>query len=400
MNYKELFGKTSFLLGAGASYEAGCLISSKMLGAVKRAINDIPSDDKNYGKFIDGFKDLYKVLLPALEYQAALKNISAINDGFYTSNIEDLILILRKIINRDHVIPEPLVGSWSDKLIMLQIINPGIFESFLNFIYQSLIRWITPDDDFVNAAKVLNPLKIFLSETIDEDYLINFFTLNYDLTIEKVLNSDAEQIINTGFSQNQWQPNSFDGIPGVRINLAKIHGSLDWFRELDNTKSTENNEIAFNEKEPNERKPNIILGFENKLFSVDPFFTLVQKFIQATHTANLIVVIGYSFFDPYLNNILIQTLNSDENKRLLIVDPSWSDKTPEEFTEYIKHIQSDVSTLNLHNYQTLYSSRVKLYKSSTEKISGTGAFYKEYFSNKCQKLVQEHDELNVLDNPF
>lgn len=399
MNYRELFDKTAFLLGAGASYESGCLISSKMLASVKRAINEITSDDPNYGKLLDGFLDLYRVLHPALAYQADLKNINAVNDGFYVPNIEDLILILRKIINRDHIIPEPLVGSWSDKLIRLQIVNPGIFESFLNFIYQSLIRWITPDDNFTKAVEVLNPIKNFLSDTIDEDYVVNFFTLNYDLTIEKALNSTEEQTVNTGFSQNQWQPNSFD-VPGVRINLAKIHGSLDWYRDLDTTKSTESNEVAFNEKNPNELKPNIILGYENKLFSVDPFFTLVQRFIQKTHSASLIIVIGYSFFDPYLNNILIQTLNEDENKRLLIVDPSWSDKTPEEFSEYIKHIQSDVSSLNLHNYQTLYSSRVKIYKAASEKISGAGAFYKEYFSNRCGKLFQEHYELNALDNPF
>jgi len=403
MKLDELFIKTTFLLGAGASFEAGCLISKRMLSSLMPAINSIAQDDPYFGKYIDGFKDLYQVVRPALAHQVELKNIRSNVDGNedlkYEANIEDFILVLRKIINRDYIIPEPLVGSWSDKLSRLLIMNPDLVEKFLQFIYQSVIRWITPSDNFSKAGSVLSPIKDFLTKTNDESYWINIFTLNYDLTIEKALNSKEERVVNTGFHQDIWLQNSFN-IPDSKINLYKIHGSLDWFKDGDTACCMPGHDVAYNEKQPDELLPHLILGFENKLFSVDPFFTLVQKFIRSVDEANLIIVIGYSFFDAYLNNIIIQSLSRSYNKRLLIVDPRWAGKSPEEFVQYIKHVQTDKSSLNLDNYETLASSKVKVYKAQKENISGASAFYKEYFESECEKLKEEHSDLSIIENPF
>lgn len=399
MNLSELFDKTVFLLGAGASRDAGCLISSKMLAELKIEINSIPADDQVYGEFKIGFQELYKVIKPALEYQAELRRINADKSDLYHPNIEDYILILRKIINKDLIIPEPLVGSWSEKLLLLEIKYPNLFKQYLNFIYHCVIKWLTPPD-YKAANELLAPVKELLEQTTDEEFFINFFTLNYDLVFEKVFNSDVAKPLNNGFSNNDWDTTSFD-VQQTRMNLYKIHGSLDWYLDKDDTHSLPNYEIAFNKLQPDERKPQLILGYESKLFSVDPFFTLLQKFIEKLSNVNLVVVIGYSFFDAYLNNILIKFLNSSENKKLYIVDPGFSSKPnpSESFTEYLKIIQTDTSTLNIYNYTSLASSKVEFFKSESE-ISGAKEFYREFFADKCSKLKALFEQVGKEDQPF
>ncbi len=399
MKLNELFDNTVFLLGAGASRDAGCLMSSSMLDELKKAINEISTDDKVYGTLKDGFKKLYEVIKPSLEYQAELKRIISDRRDLYSPNIEDYILILRKILNKDLIIPEPLVGSWSEKLLLLEIKFPDLCQHYLDFIYDSVIKWLTPPN-YDAADELLLPIKTLLEETTDEEFFINFFTLNYDLIFENVFNSKVAKPLNTGFSSNVWDTTSFD-VEQTKINLYKIHGSLDWYSEEETTHSTVNYEVAFNAAQPDERKPHLILGYETKLFSVDPFFTLLQKFIEKLKNAKLVVVIGYSFFDAYLNNLLIKFLNSSENKKLFIVDPKFSrEENPSQvFTEYLKLIQTDTSTLNIDNYTTLPSSKVSFFTAKAE-TAGAKEFYSEFFANKCERLKAEFTKSAADDKPF
>lgn len=400
MNLYHLFKNTVFLLGAGASRNAGCLMSSCMLNELSKAINEIASDDEVYGSYKDGFREFNRVIKPSLEYQAELKRIIADKKDLYSPNIEDYILILRKILNKDLIIPEPLVGSWSDKLLLLEIKYPNLCKQYLNFIYHCIIQWLTPTN-YDEANDLLVPVKSLLEQTTDEEFFINFFTLNYDLIFEKVFNSSEAKPLNNGFSNNVWDTTSFD-VEQTKINLYKIHGSLDWYSEEDTTHSLPDYEIAFNALQPDERKPHLILGYETKLFSVDPFFTLLQKFIEKLGKANLVVIIGYSFFDAYLNNLLIKFLNSSENKKLYIVDPFFSSqKNPAEyFTEYLKMIQTDISSFNIDNYTTLPSSKVSFFTSVNSENSGAKEFYAEFFENKCKKLKAIYSELAKQDEPF
>jgi hypothetical protein len=396
MTLKETFENTVFLLGAGASYEANCLISKAMLGKLHQAILDIPQDHILYKDYKSAFVELYQFIRPSLSFQSDLRNIRSGGSDLYSPNIEDYILIIRKIINKDYIIPEPLVGSWSERLMRLEIKYENIFETYLNFIYEKVIEWITPTDNYNTAAELLAPFATLLKQTNDEIYHINIFTLNYDLIFEKVLNINSEFPVNTRFnSDGLWNAKWFDS-EDAKINLSKIHGSLDWYLNEDDTCCLTNHEVAFNPLNPDERKPHIILGFEYKLFSVDPFFTLLQQFIQKLKTSKLLVVIGYSFFDNYLNNIIIRHLNSNENGRVLIVDPYWASKdNPEEdFLKYLKQIQADTSNMNLNNYTTLYSSRIEFYQNEAGLNSGAKNFYADFLSDKCDKLSKFIEQIN------
>ena len=71
----------------------------------------------------------------------------------------------------------------------------------------------------------------------------------------------------------------------------------------------------------------------------------------------------------------------------------------EAFTEYLKLIQTDTSSLNIDNYTTLPSSKVSFFITN-EPISGAKEFYAEYFSNKCEKLKTVYEDLEKQDVPF
>ena len=128
---------------------------------------------------------------------------------------------------------------------------------------------------------------------------------------------------------------------------------------------------------------------------------MLQKFIEKLKEANLVVIIGYSFFDAYLNNLLIKFLNSSENKKLFIVDPSFSsnENPSEAFTNYLKIIQTDNSSLNIDNYISLPSAKVSFFK-TVEGIAGAKEFYAEFFANKCEKLKAMYSELAKKEEPF
>jgi hypothetical protein len=399
MTLQQVFERTVFLLGAGASRNAGCLMSSNMLKELETDIIAIAQDDEVYGPYKDGFLELFKVIKPSLSFQAEYKRISSKQPIHFEPNIEDYILILRKIINKDLIVPEPLVGSWNEKLLLLEIKHPNIFNQYLNFIYDRLVHWLIPAD-YSNAEELLRPITTLLQENTSEDFFINVFTLNYDLVYEKIFNKDGTRPLNNGFANNQWT-GSFD-TEQTKINLYKLHGSLDWYSKEDDTRCNDNYDVAFNPLNPDERKPHLILGYETKLFSVDPFFTLLQNFIEKLEDANLVISIGYSFFDAYLNNLLIKFLNGSDSKKLLIIDPAFAGKeNPDEyFTNYIKLIQSDSSSMSIGNYSVLPTSKINFFKSKDNRSNGAAEFYQEYFSNKCEKLMSEYRVIEEKDKPF
>lgn len=396
MTLENAFNKTVFLLGAGASVEAGCKMSSQMLENLTFSINTM-SVEENLFEYIEDFKEIHRIIYSSLEYQSKWNTLLNENDIKKVPNIEDYILTLRKILNKPAVIPMPLVGSWSEQLLKLEIHNPNIFSIYYTFIVGQIIKWLNIDDNKNND--LLQPISKLLQSTIDENININLFSLNYDLSFESFFNQPDCDFVNDGFSNSIWN-NKYFTSPDKPINLYKLHGSLNWDNnnEIIEVKS----ETVFN-IEPF-KEPHFILGLENKLFSVDPFFSMFQEFINKIENANLIICIGYSFFDTYLNNIIIKYLSKDESKKLLIVDPTWKDKSSNDFVKYVEGIQANKSTLNLQNLLQFPSAKIEIFNNWPNDIVDTKKYTEEFynfiFKNKAEYIVNTIDKLNILDNPF
>jgi len=395
MKYEEAFEKIVFLIGAGASKDAGCLLSKDMLASLGPAINNLRPEDKDFISYKEDFYEIYQFILASLHYQTTMKDPLSSNSTYL--NIEDFVMILRQLIDKEFIIPHPLIGNWNNKIIKWEMRNGDIFSRFLDFIIIQLVsKWTRFDRR--EANEVLKPIQEFLS--VSEPYKLNIFSLNYDLIFEDVFNSSTTKILDNGFSEKTildetkryWAASFNDPNSPTRINLYKLHGSIDW------EYNSETEYIQIKENIDDGREPLIIFGSYSKMLSFDPFLYMLSQFRSLLSKATMFVVIGYSFHDKYINNLLIQQLsiNTEEDvaKKLFIVDPSNNKKTSLQFTEELRQIQDSKSINDVINFKQISHERIKLIPKSAKE------FYSEYFSNNAKLLLDELENIEQADKVF
>ncbi len=392
---EEVFKKVVFLLGAGASKDAGCKLSSDMLISLKEAINDLNANEKDYIDYKEDFNEIYHFILASLKYQATIRD-SCSNISSYV-NIEDFVMVLRQLIDKEFVIPYPLIGNWNDKILKWEIRNGDIFNRFKKFITLHLVNdWTKFDYD--KAQVLLQPIREVLN--LSDRIKINIFTLNYDLIFENIFNSPSVKILDNGFSEKDisdsklryWATDFNNELSPTKINLFKLHGSIDWEYNQDSE------EISVKENIYDDREPLIIFGSYSKMLSFDPFLYILSNFRAFLEEATVFVVIGYSFHDKYINNLLIQQLSQntkeDIPKKLLVVDPFLGERTESQFADELKTIQDSKSINDIINFRQISPERIKLIPKSTSE------FFKEYFANSAETLKNEVEEAEKGDIVF
>ena len=418
IDIEEFINKSLFLLGAGFSKPAGCKVSSEMLDDLRIRIQN--DNDITFNKIE---KESFNFLLSCLSYHCEWRSIQSGGKFKFSPNIEELILLMRRIKDRENYLPYPVTGSWSDKLVKLETdfnswaignnyeINE-LFSSLEKKIKEKLlIEWLKIDK---NKLSYLNPLKEYFQEYPGQVFCLDIFTINYDTVLEKYFNEIG---IWTGFSNGKWV--GLDSRPNLedergRINLYKLHGSLNWIRD-------EAGEVFEKEKVDAENKtieqdPFIIFGQGQKTFSVEPFFSLIYYFRQLLKAKEYFFVIGYSFFDPYINNLLISaTLGT--NKKIIIINSQFGPEelereTNDEFGEcankgygeilvsYIKEIQKNSFYSELPEFNVSYIKSDSLFYIPFS----TQEFISRYFSESGKILIdlvkQFEDEKMKIEHPF
>lgn len=390
MSLKRLFENVVFLTGAGSSKPAGCKLSSEMIDELGAAIRNLETMETEYKSFSADFSEIYNFVLASLSYQAAIKTGSS---SPHPPNIEDFVMVLNQLIDKEFVIPYPLIGNWNDKILKWELRDGKIFAKFRTYIVTQLVNSWTKFDES-SASALLKPIKETLMAS--EDFKMEIFTLNYDLVFE-TLNLAQAQVLETGFSQKDndevWAESFDDQSALAKINLYKLHGSVNWeYRET-------TDEIVIR-KDSGDTAPLIIFGSFTKMLSFDPFLYMLSKFREKLAGAAIFIVIGYSFHDKYINNLLIQQLQSQTidglPKRMLVVDFAYKKNPvePFQFVENLQAIQTSKSINDVINFKQISSDSVKIIPMSVDE------FYLDYFAAGCKKLQQELDELQAGEKPF
>ncbi len=374
MSLKSLFEKTVFLFGAGSSKDAGCFLSKEMLCDLKKSILDyeIPWPNKNH------FLDIYNFIMQSLLYQYGLKDTEI--KVSEVTNIEDFVLVLQQIIDREYVVPPPLVGNWNNKITLWESKDKNVFQDFYNFIHDQLInKWTKFDNK--KAQCLLNPFQKLIQS--DEKFDLRIFSLNYDIILEKTFNTENEHLVDTGFSQNKWIGDFNDPESPQKIKFYKLHGSIDWYFD-DEEETIKQGRVN--------QKPLIIFGSGSKIQSYDPFLSLLGAFSEALKKTNLFIAVGYSFQDRYINNILIQNLSSDLNKKMLIVDPDKKEKKV--FIKRIEQFQRSKSMNEIVSLTKVSPDKIEI--NSSKSID----FFKEYLKEDCRKLKELVDSVEKGETIF
>jgi len=296
-------GSVMFLLGAGASFDAGIPMAIKMNQQVK----DMLADEEE-------LRELYYFLKSAIMYQRGLEGNFDEQVG-----IEDLLGVIEELNQKHHNKLYPFVGAWNTHLTKVAGSDFRNLELLDEKIRSNLISWVKPRNGFKDGS-YLSGLGSFGN---DYGYSVPIFTLNYDLLVERNL-KESGFTVETGFnpSDYKWDASRFERneADDVDFYLYKLHGSIDWERNEDDSE-----DFLYCREDPCD-KPDLIFGVNYKLNSGDPylFYTHELRKYSLEASTRLIFVVGYSFGDEYINKLLSQAIKRDPRKRIVNVTPNAS----------------------------------------------------------------------------
>jgi len=426
MDTTTIINKSLFFLGAGFSNHAGCKMSGDML----KSLEDIICNNSN-AYFTEHENETIKFLFSCLEYHAKWRSLENYNKYPINTNIEELALLVRRIKNRENFLPYPVTGNWADKLIFLEtkyketesaLTGYNLFEKIEYTLKNQLLgEWLKISD-----TSFLNPLDDFLEKNSSNQFLLELYTLNNDLVIEEHFNTKKITPYR-GFCSGEWRGLNYKPHPHEdnRINLYKLHGSMDWIRNTDGSVKEKDKYVASDSNNNEvEHDPFIIFGHGTKIFSIEPFFSLIHNFNESLKSKSYFFVVGYSFFDPYINNLLFNAILEapNGNKKLIIVNPYFA-KGPLNENNFIIHPQFGkilndedretkiILTDYLENIQrnAFYSElpEFNIRQIPTESIYylniDTATFLKNYFKNSGEllsSLLEYFETAHEKDLPF
>ena len=174
---------------------------------------------------------------------------------------------------------------------------------------------------------------------------IPVFTTNYDLALEEFIDRGAESYgydMIDGFRQVHamnptWDPDvyhRFDlSAPGTKpatLVLFKLHGSVFWQKS--------GGHIVFNRQPtPEEIEYVLLYPMQTKTIVEDPFLTCYNYFEECLRNAKLMIAIGYSFGDDYLNQVIARCQLANPELEIMVFNPGFKDN-PEQRKKFDSQI--------------------------------------------------------------
>jgi NAD-dependent SIR2 family protein deacetylase len=146
-------------------------------------------------------------------------------------------------------------------------------------------------------------------------------TLNYDRSVEnaaEVAGQPYETGIETWLSRGDfdWAP---DG-----LRLLKLHGSIDWVADNESQAGAlplqQIRKVADVEEKGYYERPAVVFGEAGKLRAEGPYLELLLAWAAALRLADTLLVIGYSFRDQHVNELIARWFNADSQRRIVVVD--------------------------------------------------------------------------------
>lgn len=270
-----------FLLGAGASMDAGLPTSKKLLELV---------DARARSAEWDSYRDLHEKIIGTL--------------GLETDPVEDEMAgDIPSLTEEGDTNIEHYVDA-------LERSGDPFADGLLRMVKLEVSRLLSP-----KSLEKAGYFRGFLRLSVRTGKTIEIFTLNYDTCLERVLGDDVQ----AGFDkQGTWNVECFSRRrPVPAINLYKMHGSLNWRTD------TDGKIYALDPRGPADGEmPVIVLGYEAKKRGGQPYpyDGCVKRFGALSLQTDQIVTLGYGFLDPDIDMMLKRALENGNVKKLWVVD--------------------------------------------------------------------------------
>lgn len=348
--------RVTVLLGAGASVDAGLPLTNQLAQRLVTRANDPLEARFGESGWVRALNFAYGSMVG---YQA--------RDGsnpLKAVNIEKLISALRLLQNTQAHEVAPFVASWSpgarglgapslDRSLSRQVLS-GISTAAAGRSFfaegdivdgiAAIARAAVGNGDttvFAEAEKrILHGLSDILGKLGSVAYLdplaavareqsggLDILTLNYDLSVEAMA-AQAGTHVDRGIER--WVPGlplDFEREDG-KINLVKLHGSLDWV-ELSGRTPTDAPSIAATATNVDTHgygrasRPWIVVGDREKLATDGPTLALLRAAEDMLTRTHHLAVVGYSFGDAHINAMIRNWMLGDAGRTLGILDTSW-----------------------------------------------------------------------------
>jgi hypothetical protein len=298
----------AYLVGAGLCVDADLPHSVRLAEKLKEYLEQEAATARNTDA--QAQRALLYFLIGGIRYQWARVGL----DPDQPINIEQIATAALRLENRIRDPLAPYVASWSEKITEFEATTDTIFARFCDLIFARLKEWLkTPPKEKIEYISRIGDLH-------DEQARVSIFSLNYDLVVETAFANAGRELVN-GFKDGRWNSQLLKD--GAKARLYKLHGSLDWVDDemhgicslvFDRHPNAEDFEIN--------KLPLLIFGTDAKLSGRDPFLTLVHGFSEQLRVADVLVCIGYSFTDTYVNEIIEQRMRENLSMRLVLVCPN------------------------------------------------------------------------------
>lgn len=350
--------ESAVLLGAGASVEAGVPTS---FGMTQRIVDKI-GRTRRYSYHAAALNFVCGALIA---YKAA-----AGASPFGGLDIEEVFAAVELLAERHSLEVTPFVASWHaavdtwdqrpstapsffDKKLRDAVLHGGGgqgIQRLIGELIDSRTGSATTGATYRElATQMLTALRDLVSTTPKKlDYLrplavagaqpggLSIATLNYDVSVEQAailtstpLTTGIENWITSGTWD--WRDHG--------IRLLKLHGSIEWVWRLEHHDRSVPHEVVAVEPGSTE-PPAVIFGQRAKLRAEGPFLGLLAEFERQLAQARRLVVIGYSFRDDHVNEIIRRWIADDDDRKLLIVDPNWPEALrfpSQDFRSILRH---------------------------------------------------------------
>lgn len=326
----------ALLLGAGASRDAQVPVSTEMTAKLAAMLNEHPQS-----RHTQAFNFVYGAMIQ----HAAARGV----DPSAGLDVERVFTAVMLLADRRDLEVTPFVAAWHpavdawDRPILASGFDqnvagavrqdPGRLGSLIAHYVESRIgvgngeTYRTLADSMIGALRrLLQPQDVGYLEPIARAARapggLTVATLNYDTSIEtaaRAANVHADTGIEHWSKAREWN------WAACGLRLLKLHGSIDWCWTATASPGQPLPDLRIVETDSpleEHRRPALVFGQGSKLVASGPFLSLLLEFERLLESVARLIVIGYSFRDDHINEIIRRWLADDASRTITIVDPS------------------------------------------------------------------------------
>ena len=205
------------------------------------------------------------------------------------------------------------------------------WETMMLMLRTNIERVVVEHYSTVSGKAALQLYNSLLEAWASQQMIMPVFTTNYDWTFEHLIQeADGRFQLLDGFRTDsfglRWARSVFDELALTEqrnvIVMFKLHGSTLWHRDANDSNLIRKSATASSQR--GDAAPILIYPTQVKAEAVqtEPFRTAYEYFHECLRRCKLCIVIGFSFRDPSVNEVIAQALVANDDLKLAIVDPA------------------------------------------------------------------------------